>query len=153
MNKIVLVLMVLLLGCTPTTKEAVEVSGLPPKFSQAVNANHHFQASYNSAEISSEQLNRLAQASPFEVVAVYGEWCHDSHREIPRLVKLLQDAPNAQVSFHTVGYDKTLTVPVKGISSVEKTPTVFIFRDGKQIGVFVESSENGVVEDILQIVD
>jgi len=142
-----------LVGCAGVPDEPVTLNHLPSQYAQVLDANEYFKKGYQNAEISSEQQTRATKAGAFEVVAVYGDWCHDSHREIPRLIKLLESAPDAQASFHAVGFNKTLDAPVHDISSVEKTPTVFIYRNGQQLGVFVERSEAGIVEDILQIVD
>ena len=83
-----------------------------------------------------------------------GSWCHDSKRELPRFYKIMELAGfNLENDFKMIGITigkKTPTNLQKGFA-INHTPTFIFFRDGKEIGRFVEHSKKTIEKDILKI--
>ncbi|WLT33211.1 thioredoxin family protein [Geothrix sp. PMB-07] len=86
---------------------------------------------------------------PFTLVAVFGSWCGDSHRELPELLAL-EAEPNPFIEVHYLGVnrDKVLSPKAwpKGCLSqgVDRVPTFFLFatRPGgtqRLVGAVVET--------------
>ena len=80
------------------------------------------------------------------VTAFFGTWCHDSEREVPRLLKAL----NNKVNVNLIGLDYTksehLGRAVK--AGISFTPTFIIYNNGTEIGRIVERPKVSLVEDI-----
>jgi len=88
------------------------------------------------------------------VKAFIGSWCHDSKRELPRFYKIMELAAfdftnNFQMIGITIG-KKTPDNLQKGYA-VKHTPTFIFYRDGKEIGRFVEHSKKIIEKDLLRI--
>jgi thiol-disulfide isomerase/thioredoxin len=73
-----------------------------------------------------------AVRQPFTLVAVFGSWCGDSHRQLPALLALQAD-PNPFFEVHYVGVDRDKVVPEsawpKGCAPqpVALVPTFYLF--------------------------
>ncbi|MFY0602884.1 MAG: thioredoxin family protein [Flavobacteriaceae bacterium] len=83
-----------------------------------------------------------------------GTWCHDSKRVIPRLYKTLEMAGfdfknNAKMVGITRG-KKTPDNLQEGYD-IKHTPTIIFYKNGKEIGRFVEHARQTLEKDILKI--
>tara|TARA_B100000795_G_C22789108_1_gene436055 strand:- start:1589 stop:2104 length:516 start_codon:yes stop_codon:yes gene_type:complete len=88
------------------------------------------------------------------IKAFIGSWCHDSKRELPRFYKIMELTAfdftnNFQMIGITIG-KKTPNNLQKGYA-VKHTPTFIFYRDGKEIGRFVEYSKKTIEKDLLRI--
>ena len=88
------------------------------------------------------------------VKAFIGSWCHDSKRELPRFYKIMELTAfdftnNFQMIGITIG-NKTPDNLQKGYP-VKHTPTFIFYRDGKEVGRFVEHSRKTIEKDLLRI--
>lgn len=88
------------------------------------------------------------------VKAFIGSWCHDSKRELPRFYKIMELTAfdftnNFQMIGITIG-KKTPDNLQKGYA-VKHTPTFIFYRDGKEVGRFVEHSRKTIEKDLLRI--
>jgi thioredoxin 1 len=152
-------LSLLMTACTTTENTAQNGHG---------NADHHQTSSYHLGPITSQELlsryqtfakNKKAdqtQTSDLEVldfanqlnnkkmVVVFGTWCHDSQREVPRLLNLL-DKVNAQHSdikydiefIAAAPYEKRDPVLVKKYD-LSAVPTIMLFDQDQEMGRVVE---------------
>lgn len=99
-----------------------------------------------------EQLRPLMD--DVSIMLFMGTWCHDSQREVPRLVKLLQIAAFEQSNLQIIGLSTTKTTPsgVEQLYKIERTPTILFFHNGVEIGRIVEKVKKTLEQDILTIV-
>ena len=83
-----------------------------------------------------------------------GSWCHDSKRELPKFYKIMELAGfDLENNFKMIGITigkKTPNNLQKGFA-IRHTPTFIFFRNGKEIGRFVEHSKKTIEKDILKI--
>lgn len=83
-----------------------------------------------------------------------GTWCHDSKREIPRLYKILELAGfDIENNLQIIGITRGKKTPdnlQKGYN-IKRTPTIIFFKEGKEIGRFVEHARETLEKDILKI--
>ena len=83
-----------------------------------------------------------------------GTWCGDSKREVPQFFKILD-----QIGFNTKDLEliavnrnkKTRNNLQKGFN-IKKVPTFIFFKQGKEIGRYVEYARESLEKDMLQIV-
>ena len=84
-----------------------------------------------------------------------GTWCDDSKREIPNFYKILDNAKFNYLNLEMVAVDKSKKA--KGLEKgydIIRVPTFIFYKDGKEIGRFVEHALDGssIEQDILKIV-
>lgn len=87
------------------------------------------------------------------VLLFFGTWCHDSEREVPRLIKLLEVAGLNEEKFTLIGLDYRKRDPEGWATkfNVRYTPTAIFMRGGLEVGRIVERPERSLYEDITMI--
>ena len=83
-----------------------------------------------------------------------GTWCEDSHREVPRLFKILEAAnyPENRVTMIAVNRKKEAPSGEEGPFNIQKVPTIIVQKYGKEIGRIIESPQSGYLEkDLVEI--
>ncbi|MBD3179568.1 MAG: prolyl oligopeptidase family serine peptidase [Candidatus Latescibacteria bacterium] len=100
-----------------------------------------------------------------EITCVFGSWCSDSRRDIPRMWKVLEMAgyPGMEIKYLAVGSSRFTPesgIPekllawsdrVKDHYEVERVATFIIYRGGREIGRIIESPEISLEKDLLKI--
>lgn len=88
-----------------------------------------------------------------KIVGFMGTWCEDSQRETPVFYKILNATNFNQDSLQLIAVDEDKKAPKnfqKGFD-ITNVPTFIFFKDGKEIGRFVEYAIETVEEDFLKI--
>lgn len=101
-----------------------------------------------------EQLKTL-NFNAYSLYVALGTWCGDSHREIPRLMKILDtlNFPENQMQILAVDRQKTAPNNEQKKYNIEFVPTVIVIKDGKEIGRIIENPSSGYLErDLLAII-
>ena len=84
------------------------------------------------------------------VLMFFGTWCHDSEREVPRLLKLLEAAGLSENNLSLIALDYRKREP-KGRAAkfnVRYTPTAVFMREGVEVGRIIERPNVSLHEDI-----
>lgn len=84
-----------------------------------------------------------------------GTWCSDSQREIPALYKILDAAKFdfTRLSMVAVSHDKDTPDQLEKGLDIEYVPTIIIYKEGKEIGRFVEYAQENLEKDLLAIIN
>ncbi|MBW8360772.1 MAG: thioredoxin family protein [Kaistella sp.] len=101
------------------------------------------------AELMESNLNN------YTIVLVMGTWCGDSHREVPRLMKILETVkfPDENLTMIAVDRQKKSPGGEHEKLKIDRVPTVIVQKDGKEVGRITESPVSGWLErDLLQII-
>lgn len=99
-----------------------------------------FQKEYEAAT-PAEDDNALNQAlAEMELVVLFGSWCHDSQREVPRLLKLLSST-KVSVTYIAVSRDKQEPMVAVGKHQLQFTPTLVAYQAGEEVARIVETPE------------
>ena len=107
-----------------------------------------FRRGYETFEV--EPLNLPEDTS---VLLFFGSWCHDSEREVPRLLKLLETAGLSEDQLTLIALDYRKREPEgRAVEfNVRYTPTAIFMRDGVEVGRMVERPATTLHEEILKI--
>lgn len=123
-------------------------------------------AEYDTYEPDTALVSRLASGlEGKKITCVFGTWCGDSKREVPRLWKILDEAgfPAADATWLAVGSARfTMETPiprealdwsqaVRRWYNVEAVATIIVYEDGKEMGRIVETPETSLETDLLKI--
>ena len=107
-----------------------------------------FRRGYEAFEV--EPLNLPEDTS---VLLFFGTWCHDSEREVPRLLKLLETAGLSEDQLTLIALDYRKREPEGRAAefNVRYTPTAIFMRDGVEVGRIIERPATTLHEEILKI--
>lgn len=104
---------------------------------------------YKTAQDDVEQLRKIAQ--PLTIIGLFGTWCHDSEREVPRLVKLVEQANNPLIELKLIAVNIKKQAPEH--YQLKYTPTFVVLDEEQQeIGRIVERPKVSLGKDIADFV-
>ena len=85
-----------------------------------------------------------------KVKILFGTWCHDSEREVPRMLKLLAASGVKEENISLISLDIRKEEPEgrAGALDVRFTPTFIFFIGGTELGRIVEQPSKSLLEDI-----
>lgn len=97
---------------------------------------------------------RKADVSELSICIVLGTWCSDSRREVPRFYRVLDDMEMNEDKLELRCVNRAKEVPGMDISRLDIThvPTFIIYRSGKEYGRIIETPEENLEKDLLDII-
>ena len=103
----------------------------------------------NSAALS---LLKSAQR-PVEIVVFFGTWCSYCKHWLPRFIRTIQDADNANFHVTFYGMDEDFSQPEAEINKygIRKTPTIVVSSDGSELGRITEEPSKSMEQDLALI--
>ncbi len=128
----------------PITKEGLQK--LPYKI--------WFNTNYKTYLVDTGTLKKIKRRKlkDIKILAFMGTWCHDSNREIPRLIRITEELGIAdQLELYGLDVDKTSRDRREEKYNIRKTPTIIILKDGVEITRILERPEVSFENELLQI--
>lgn len=88
-----------------------------------------------------------------DITLFMGTWCKDSKREVPRFVKILEEAgyPADEVELITMTREKDTPQGYEKGFGIINVPTFIFYRDGEELGRIVEYPIEGLETDMVKI--
>jgi len=112
-----------------------------------------FATEYSNYQVDMADAAKVRNVSiTTEIVILFGTWCHDSQREVPRMLKLLEKANNTNIKVSLIAVDYSKQEP-KGIAQshgLKYTPTFVIRQYGKEVGRIIEKPEKSLAADLIK---
>ena len=110
---------------------------------------HYSQYNPNIEKLSKTNLEDI------DIAIFMGTWCHDSKREVPRVIKLFNLLALENERIKIVALNKQKKGYFKNYKSfnIKRTPTIIFFKNGKEIGRIIERPSLSIEEDFFQFVD
>jgi thiol-disulfide isomerase/thioredoxin len=148
---------------TPPKAQAVlakdatgQLTGIHTKssFMQAPFSNW-FKPRYENYQPDAAVVKELKKAMKGITVRAYmGTWCGDSKRETPHFYKLMDEVGFDLKNLTLVTVDRTKRKPEELVSgySIRRVPTFIFYKNGEEIGRYVEYARESLEKDILKIV-
>ncbi|PXW17908.1 MULTISPECIES: thioredoxin [unclassified Chryseobacterium] len=90
----------------------------------------------------------------YDIIVFIGTWCEDSHRDFPRLMKILEAVsyPDSKLNIIAVNRKKESPTGDESLYNLQKVPTIILKRYGKEVGRIIEMPTTGYIErDLVQI--
>ena len=100
-----------------------------------------FNSNYKTYIVDTETLKNIKNKSlkDLKILAFMGTWCHDSNREIPRLLRVVEEMGIAeQLELYGLDVNKKSQFEREKAFNIKKTPTIIFMRDGEEIGRILE---------------
>lgn len=117
-----------------------------------------FNSSYDNYSVDKSLTKLLKkQLKGYQLKLFLGTWCGDSKREMPRMVKILEQAQFPLENLEIIAldrrkgfYKKSPSGEEKGLNII-KVPTLIFFKNSKEINRIVERPLASLEEDMLAI--
>jgi thiol-disulfide isomerase/thioredoxin len=98
-----------------------------------------------------ENISGLLECVSIRIV--FGSWCSDSQREVPRFLKIVSSIAIPFERLEIIGVNRKKMAVEAGIIEgyVDFVPTFIIFLNGKEIGRIIETPNQTLERDFLEI--
>jgi thiol-disulfide isomerase/thioredoxin len=89
------------------------------------------------------------------VLMFFGTWCHDSQREVPRMLKILEAVgfPQADIKMVTLDFSKNDPLGLAAENEVKFTPTFIFFREQNEVGRIIEKPATTLEAAVSELLD
>lgn len=97
---------------------------------------------------------RKNKINSYNLIVFMGTWCEDSHRDFPRLMKILDEVkyPEGKLTIIAVNRKKESPTGDEAKYNVQKVPTIIVEKYGKEVGRIIEMPTTGYIErDLVEI--
>ncbi|WP_312077983.1 thioredoxin family protein [Chryseobacterium sp.] len=97
---------------------------------------------------------RKGKLTSYDIIVFMGTWCEDSHRDFPRLMRILEELkyPDARLTIIAVNRKKESPTGDESVHNIHKVPTIIVQKYGKEIGRIIEMPTTGYIErDLVDI--
>lgn len=114
-----------------------------------------FMPAYDSYVLDAAVAAQLKKAMKGVTVRAYmGSWCGDSQRETPEFYKLLETIDFKEKNITMITVDRSKKQPENLVTGydISRVPTFIFYKDGKELGRYVEYARETIEKDFLQIV-
>jgi thiol-disulfide isomerase/thioredoxin len=108
---------------------------------------------YEFYDVDSSKLPDPQLLDGVTIKIVFGSWCSDSKREVPRFIKMMKTLNYDISKLEIYAVDRKKISPDGEVEklNVELVPTFIFYRNGKEIGRIVESPKKSLEEDLKDI--
>ena len=109
-----------------------------------------FAKQYQAFSPTPQDVALMQKLAGKEVLVLLGTWCHDSAREVPLFIKLLDESKVelSKITFVTVGYDKRDEAGIALAHDLQYTPTFIIKHNGVEVNRVVEKPSGTLAQDL-----
>jgi len=103
-----------------------------------------------------KQIKHLLKKNNYTIEVYFGTWCSDSQREVPQLIKILDESEFDYQRLKLVGVPESKKVPnvteeqSKALNIIN-VPTIIVYEDGKEVNRYVEFAVESLEQDLLKI--
>jgi thiol-disulfide isomerase/thioredoxin len=155
-----IVVSLFLASCASTKKvtvkpnEHMEVGWTPRTVFQSPSYAAWFDTGYAAYQPQTEYIDRLKDFTEnVDLTVVYGTWCSDSKREMPRFFKIMDTVEFPSDHITLIAVDRTMQIP-PGIAkeyNITNVPTFILKYRGIEIGRIIESPKTTLEWDLVDI--
>lgn len=109
---------------------------------------------YSAYEIDKETLNSLEanDLDNISIIIIIGTWCHDSQRETPRFVKIMEYLNFQNITAIGVNRQKKADGTDVPELNIQYVPTIIFYKNNTEIGRIVEAPEETLEKDLVKII-
>lgn len=133
-------------GCASTTSDKLVGS---TSTDSLLAFSDKFSANYQAFDVTDTDKHKVQQwPRNLHIDAYFGTWCHDSEREIPKLLKLAALSPQTNINLVALDVNKREPKGRAKQQSVKYTPTIIVYLHNKEIGRIIERPKVSIAQDI-----
>lgn len=93
--------------------------------------------------------------SDLKMTLVLGTWCHDSHNQVPRMIKILDALKFPMSEMDMFAMDTHKQAPGVDLNAIKVTlvPTLIVYKGTKELGRIIENPKVSLEADLLEILN
>ncbi len=115
-----------------------------------------YDSEYNNYEVNQDSVAGLKEKlENVTIDIVFGSWCSDSRREVPRFLKILDELKYDYKNLSMIAVNRKKEAEGTKVKELEikLVPTFIFYRDGKEIGRIIETPVGTLEGDLLRILN
>ncbi len=131
---------------------ACDIPGLKQNESIAENFKSYY-GDYKPDEVILSELSSGLEG--ISITLVLGTWCHDSHEQVPRFIKILQLVDFDKNNLRIIAVDrekKAGDINIRKLK-IKRVPTFIFYRGNKKLGRIIETLDESLEADMLKILN
>ena len=135
---------------SPIPKESKYLVG-DVSFELLLSQNPVFYSEYESYKV--DDQFELLGVKELDVIIMFGTWCHDSKREVPRMLRILKSIGMSFEKISLIAVDMGKSEPGgRGkLFNIKRTPTFIFFKEGVEVGRIIEHPEVSLESDLRKL--
>jgi len=114
-----------------------------------------FKSGFETYQVDKTLVSKLKKKdlTGLKMTLVLGTWCHDSHNQVPRMIKILEalEFPMSAVDLFAMDTHKQAPGVDLNVLKVKLVPTLIVFRGTKELGRIIENPKLSLEADLLNI--
>ncbi len=161
-KNVLFILLIALFGCSESYRSTVDSSGSRiitgicdrNVFVSQPDFREWYMPQYSGYQVDRTDLAEIDSLSQnVSFLVFFGTWCGDSKREVPRFLKLTDEAkiPSKDIVLYGVDRSKRSDDGMTDQHHVLNVPTILVMDGGKEVGRIVESPEETLAKDLIRI--
>lgn len=114
-----------------------------------------FNKEYEAYDLDKRTIKKLQKhLENIQIKVFMSVWCHDSHREIPRLYKVLDAINFDSKNLEVIALNRSKKTPdnLQEGYQVIRTPTIIFYEKHEELGRYIEKPIASLEKDMLKIV-
>ena len=114
-----------------------------------------FEEYYQQYQSSPAEIDAVKALAGKTLVVLFGAWCHDSQRELPRLLRTLDDAGVHLADVQLLAVDRNKQEPSGRYRQLQLrfTPTVILFDGEQELGRVIEIPRHNWGSDLAALLN
>lgn len=116
--------------------------------------NKWFEPRYKAYKPDAEAMEIIEKnIHDYDIVMFLGTWCPDSHREVPKMFKILEETKYDmdRIEVFALARGMRSQEGVEKGYNIIKVPTIIFYKDGKEVNRYVERPRQSFEKDIAKI--
>ena len=103
--------------------------------------------------LSDEDLKQVTHwPDDLHIDIYFGTWCHDSQREVPKMLNILKENNGISSQLIALDYDKSDPQGLANTNGIKYTPTFIVSMGNKELGRIIERPTLSLVADITAMI-
>lgn len=128
--------------------DSIDSQGIIISKTELMAQSPEFLNNYQNYATEQQQVDALkAIRTPIKIVTLFGTWCHDSEREVPRMIKLIEQANNPNITHQLIAVNQKKQAAEH--YQLQYTPTFIIYKNEQEVGRIVERPVTTLAQDIV----
>lgn len=138
-----------------TVKHAVLIGTHKVEHLETSNNHTWFNKNYSEYQYDSASVQKLKNLpSDYHIIVVGGTWCPDTHLQLPRFYKVIDDAgfPRERIKLYFVDHQLKDSEMVSKKYKIKKVPTFILMKGQKEKARIVEKPKVSIEKDLVKVV-
>jgi len=134
--------------------DVILLGKITPEIFSDKDFSYWYQPEFDEYTVDSVTISKVSHLiNEINITVILGTWCDDSHREVPRLIKILDYAGFNfdKLNLFAVDHDKKAGTENIDAYGVKFVPTIIFFDKDEEIGRIIETPEASLEKDIVKI--